>query len=142
MAINFYFEKRVTLKNRKSLKLFIASLFKQEGKKLSSLTYIFCSDDYLLNINKKYLAHHYYTDIISFDLSETKMSPTIGEIYISTDRVKENADGYTVSVTQEIHRVIFHGALHLCGYNDKTKAQKKTMRLKEDFYLSKYKYLP
>ena len=141
MEINFYFEQGITLNNRKGLKQFIASLFKQEGKGLSVLTYIFCSDEYLLNINRQYLGHDYYTDIISFDLSETKAGPTIGEIYISTDRIKENAKGLKVSIEQEIHRVIFHGALHLCGYKDKTKSQQKTMRSKENFFLIKYGFV-
>ena len=138
MPINFYFERKITLKNRKGLKLFIASIFEGEAKALMSLEYIFCSDEYLLNINKLYLDHDYYTDIISFDLRDSPKSPSKGEIYISIDRVRENADNYTVPVEQELHRVIFHGALHLCGYTDKTKAQQKKMRSKEDFYLAQY----
>ena len=141
MEINFYFEQGITLNNRKGLKQFIASLFKQEGKGLSALTYVFCCDEYLLNINKQHLGHDYYTDIISFDLSETKAGPTIGEIYISTDRIKENAKELKVSIKQEIHRVIFHGALHLCGYKDKTKGQQKEMRAKENFFLIKYGFV-
>ena len=142
MPINFYFEQKVTLKNRKQLKLFIASVFKGEGKALSSLNYIFCNDEALLKINKQYLGHDYYTDIISFDLSETKADPTIGEIYISVDRVKENAKDLSVPLSQELHRVIFHGALHLCGDKDKTAKQQKLMRTKEGLYLTKYGLLP
>ena len=142
MAIYFYFEQKITLKNRKQLKLFIASVFKEEAKALSSLNYIFCNDEALLKINKQYLGHDYYTDIISFDLSETKTGPTIGEIYISVDRVKENAKDLSVPLSQELHRVIFHGALHLCGYKDKTAKQQKLMRTKEGLYLTKYGLLP
>ena len=142
MPINFYFKQKITLKNRKQLKLFITSVFKEEAKSLSSLNYIFCNDEALLKINKQYLGHDYYTDIISFNLSETKAGPTIGEIYISTDRVKENASYLSVPLNQELHRVIFHGALHLCDYKDKTAKQRKLMRTKEEFYLTKYRLLP
>ena len=138
MAINFYFEQQINLKNRKGLKLFIASIFKREERGLSSLAYIFCSDEYLLKMNMQYLSHDYYTDIISFDLSQSKRSPTHGEVYISAERVKENAKINRVPVIDELHRVIFHGALHLCGYKDKTKPQKILMRSKEDYYLKKY----
>lgn len=104
---------------------------------MNSLTYIFCSDKYLLEVNRTYLKHDYYTDIISFDLSgETKSVD--GEIYISVDRVVENARKIGVSIKTEIHRVIFHGALHLCGYSDKTKYEKIGMRNKEEEYLDKY----
>ena len=138
MAINFYFEKQINLKNRKGLKLFIASIFKREERGLSSLAYIFCSDEYLLKMNMQYLSHDYYTDIISFDLSESKRSPTCGEVYISVERVKENAKINSVPMEDELHRVVFHGALHLCGYKDKTQPQKIQMRGKENYYLKKY----
>lgn len=101
------------------------------------MTYIFCSDEYLLNINKAHLQHDYYTDIITFDLSVSK-SETIGEIYISIDRVRDNAANLKVSIKEELHRVIFHGALHLCGYKDKTPKHEKEMRRAEDKYLSMY----
>lgn len=141
MAINFYFEQPATLRKRTALKKFIESLFKKEGKNLETLNYIFCSDKFLLQINKDYLKHNFYTDIITFDLSETKTAPCIGEIYISIDRVKENARLFRLPVTQELHRVIFHGALHLCGYKDKSTRQKREMRNKEDECLANYLFI-
>jgi probable rRNA maturation factor len=138
MAVQFFFLiKGVSLSHRKELKSFIELLFRKEKRKLHSLTYIFCSDNYLLKINQNYLNHNYYTDIITFDMSENKQ--LAGEIYISVDRVKENAKTMGVSTVNELHRVIFHGALHLCGYNDTTSSQKSEMRAKEDFYLNLFK---
>lgn len=125
------------LRDRQLLKRFIASIFRSEGKRLDHLRVIFCSDQYLLNINKRYLQHDDLTDIITFDLS-LDSSSTEGEIYISVDRVSENAAQYFATKKQELLRVIFHGVLHLCGYGDKSTAQKKQMRSKEDSYLSKY----
>jgi len=138
MAVNFYFEKQIRLNGRRQLKAFIRSIFEKERKALDSLNYIFCDDEYLLDINKQYLKHDYYTDIITFDLSASKQEATIGEIYISVDRVKDNAITHKSTLEKELHRVIFHGALHLCGYKDKSTAQKKQMRSKEDLYLLKY----
>jgi probable rRNA maturation factor len=91
----------------------------------------------VLEINKQYLAHDYFTDIISFELSAPD-SPAEGEIYISIDRVRDNAKTIGEPFYRELHRVIFHGTLHLCGYKDKTAAQKKLMRQKEDEYLTSY----
>src|SRR5690606_4224580 len=122
------------LKNSKRIKEKIAVLFKKENFLLKRVQYVFCSDDFLLNINQKYLNHDYYTDIISFDLSEEK--GVIGEIYISIDRVKENAQDFNVSFETELQRVIFHGALHLCGYKDKTEKQAEVMRRKEEEYIN------
>ena len=130
-------EVNFSLKNRKKLKSFISSIFKQEIGKAAFLSYIFCSDNYLLQINKEYLDHDYYTDIITFDLSE-QSNLIVGEVYISIDRVKENAKLNNTSFKQELHRVIFHGALHLSGQNDKTPEQSKQMRKKEDYYLLQY----
>lgn len=138
MQVTFYYESAIRIRQIRRLKSFIADIFKKEGKQLNQLTYIFCSDEYLLQINKQFLKHDFYTDIISFDLSENARAPILGEIYISTDRVKDNATIHHSSVEQELHRVIFHGALHLCGYKDKQKQQQLTMRSKEDFYLSAY----
>lgn len=134
----FFFDAvKVTLTNRRELKHFIEQLFRKEGKKLLSLNYIFCSDKKLLQVNRDYLKHDYYTDIITFDLSASSVS-IVGEIYISVDRVKENAEQLGVSFRSEIHRVIFHGALHLCGYADKSKTQIQEMRNLEDKYLRLY----
>ncbi len=132
----FFEEKGFSLQSRAELKAFIEILFKKEKKKLGSINYIFCSDKRLLEINQQFLRHDYYTDIITFDLSETDF--TQAEIYISIDRVKDNAKTEGVSFKSELHRVIFHGALHLCGYKDKSKQEALQMREKESFYLLKY----
>jgi probable rRNA maturation factor len=131
LVTNFYFP------NRRKLKSFISSLMRREGQKLGRISYIFCSDHYLLEINKHYLKHDTYTDIITFGLSP-KGEPITAEVYISIERVRENAGLFNASFINELHRVIFHGALHLCGYTDKTKAARQTMRERESFYLNKY----
>ena len=120
---------------KKSLKRFLVTLFNNENIELDSLQYIFCSDEYLLKINKDFLQHDYYTDIITFELSE--LSGVVnGEIYISLDRVKDNSIQIGTNYQFELLRVIFHGALHLCGYKDKKKSEILLMREKEDQYLS------
>ena len=126
-----------TLKNRVALKSFIEKRVKKEGLSIESLNYVFCSDKYLLEINKQFLDHNYYTDIISFDLSEVS-GQLIGEVYISVDRVKDNAKTHGASFTEELLRVIFHGALHFCGYKDKKPADVKKMRQMEDLWLTDY----
>ncbi len=136
--INFYFlDRSPDLKDRARLKRFIENLFILENKKLSKLSCIFCSDKHLLGINNDFLKHDFYTDVITFDLSSAKME-TEGEIYISVDRVKDNAKNEGVSFTEELHRVIFHGILHLCGYKDKKKKEALIMRTIEDKYLKLY----
>lgn len=132
--------KFIPLSNRKSLKVFINQMFLMEGGQLREMNYIFCSDNYLLDINRKYLNHDYLTDIITFDLSEDAF--TIGEIYISLDRVRENARLISTTLQHELLRVIFHGALHLLGYRDKTKREITFMRQKEEFYLHKFLKFP
>ncbi len=124
------------LTNRTELKRYIQSVFKKEGRELGFINYIFCTDRALLEINRQFLSHDFYTDIITFNLSESKIIQA--EIYISTDRVKENAFQLGVSFKSELHRVIFHGVLHLCGYKDKTKEQKEEMRGIEEFYIKHY----
>ncbi len=119
---------------KSALKLFIASIFKKEKKQLSGINYIFCSDEMLLKINQDFLQHNYYTDIITFGLNEPG-EPIEAEIYVSIDRVKDNANQQGVSYQNEMQRVLFHGALHLCGYKDKKKSEISTMRAKEDQYL-------
>lgn len=126
-----------TLTNRVALKSFIEKRVKKEGLSIDSLIYVFCSDKYLLEINKQYLKHNYYTDIISFDLSE-EPGKLIGEVYISVDRVKDNAKTHGVTLKEELLRVIFHGALHFCGYKDKKPADAKKMRQMEDLWLTAY----
>jgi len=137
-VVRFHFLQGPTsLSQRGHLKSFISTLFKKEGKKLDEISYIFCSDDYLLEINRQYLKHDYYTDIITFGLSEPGQ-PINAEIYISVDRVKDNAREFKTSFKRELHRVIFHGALHLCGYKDKKKEDQQVMRKMEDKYLTQY----
>ena len=127
----------ISLRNRGKLKQFLQLLALKEGKKLGTLNYIFCKDRELLEINKTYLKHNFYTDIITFGLSENE-EPISGDIYISIDRVRENAKKLGNSINSETHRVIFHGLLHLCGYKDKTGSDSKKMRNKEDYYLNIY----
>lgn len=135
--ISFHFLSKITLQHRTDLKQFVAHLFKHEHMALEQLTYIFCSDAYLIQLNRVFLNHNTYTDIISFQLSEPYM-PVIGEIYISADRVKSNAISFQTTLKEELHRVIFHGALHLCGYQDKTIVAKGRMQQREDYYLNQY----
>ena len=105
-----------------------------EGKNLGELSLIFTSDEYLLNMNKEHLNHDYYTDIITFDYTEDGF--VSGDLFISVDRVNENADGLNVSRETELNRVVVHGALHLMGYNDKSDSESVRMREKENLYLS------
>ncbi len=130
-------DKGSSLANRILLKSFIEKQLRKEGIAIEALQYVFCSDDYLLNINKQFLNHDYYTDIISFDLSEEK-GVLIGDIYISIDRVKENAKTHGNKYVHELLRVVFHGALHFCGYKDKKPADAKLMRSMEDKWLKAY----
>jgi probable rRNA maturation factor len=136
-TVSFYYIMPVALKNRQELKKYIESIFKKEKKALAGINYIFCSDKHLLDINRKFLQHDFYTDIITFPLS-AKNDPVEAEIYISVDRVKDNAKALGESFTRELHRVIFHGALHLCGYKDKARKDKEEMRKKEDLYIKNY----
>lgn len=132
--VQFHFLQSASFTNRTLVKEVVKHLFKKEKKRLAGLTYIFCSDEYLLEINHQYLNHNYYTDIITFDLSEDKTQVT-GEIYISIDRVKDNARDFKTTFQKELLRVIFHGALHLCGYKDKSNKEQTLMRKAEDKYL-------
>jgi probable rRNA maturation factor len=133
--IQFHYLSPVNLTHRSLLKDCIGTLFKRERTQLDELNYIFCSDAYLLDINQNYLQHDDYTDIITFDLSD-EPGRVKGEIYISIDRVKENARTFSVPLHQELRRVIFHGALHLCGYKDKSNKDIQAMRTAENKYLS------
>ncbi|MCW3113260.1 MAG: metal-dependent hydrolase YbeY [Segetibacter sp.] len=133
VRFNYADVKPISLNDKKGVKDFVVSIFNKEGRPLKKINYIFCSDEYLLEINKSYLQHDYYTDIITFDLSEQE--GTIGEIYISVDRVKENSKSHATSFSTELLRVIFHGALHLIGYKDKKKSEITIMRDKEEYYL-------
>ena len=136
--VNFFFDKaHPNIRNRKRLKLFVEFLFKQEKRRLHTINYIFCRDKRVLKINLEYLGHDYYTDIITFDFSEPD-EPVVADVYISVDRVKENAVSHGTSIKEELTRVVFHGALHLCGYFDKTASQRKRIRERENYYLAKY----
>jgi rRNA maturation RNase YbeY len=125
------------LSQKKALKNFIISIFRAEKRDLDSIIYIFSSDLELLKINRTYLKHNYLTDIITFNLSDN-VNHIIGESYISIERVRENSKSLKIRWKYELHRVIFHGALHLCGYSDKSKTQRLKMRERENHYLSKY----
>ncbi len=139
MPVKFFFpDTKITLTRRNQLKQFIESIFLSEKKRLASLSYIFCNDEFLLSINQKFLKHDYYTDIVTFDLSDNNKDEIIGEIYISIDRVRENAENIGEKQATELLRVIFHGALHLCDYRDKIPKDKQIMRYKEDHYLQLY----
>jgi probable rRNA maturation factor len=124
------------LKDKRKLRQWISDTIIAEGYTLNELSYIFCSDAYLLKINRQYLDHDTYTDIITFDNSEEKKSIT-GDIFISVERVKENAAKFGQSVSDELQRVMIHGVLHLLGHKDKSPADKKKMTEKEDIYLKK-----
>ena len=136
MSIQIAFEDIKPLKiNKSSVKRNVKSLISNELKKSGNISVILCSDSYLLEINKQFLKHNYYTDIITFNYCEGDV--VSGDLYISTDRVKENADNFASTFVEELYRVIFHGILHLLGYNDKTKEEQVEMRQKENFYLGK-----
>jgi len=133
----FFFKTPVSLQHRTKLKKFIEAIFQKEKKKLQSLNYIFCTDKNLLEINRQYLKHDYYTDIITFELSD-KEAPVEGEVYVSIDRIRVNAMLLDEPFYMELHRVIFHGTLHLCGYRDKNKKEIKEMREMEAKCLNEY----
>jgi probable rRNA maturation factor len=135
--VQFHFLIYCALRNRGSLKMFIHSIFKKEKKPLQELNIIFCDDEYLLNLNRQFLQHDFYTDILSFPYSKANQ-PLVAEIYISVDRVRENAKSSGSTFEKELHRVIFHGVLHFCGYKDKTPTDTKRMRSVEDRYLKGY----
>ena len=135
--VRFHTLQPFSFNEKKKLKESVALLMEEEGKEFESLDYIFCSDEYLLEINQTYLAHDDLTDIITFDLSD---SPGMikGEVYISVERVQDNALLFNTSFRDELARVVFHGALHLCGYKDKAKTDQAVIRKKEEYYLGRF----
>jgi probable rRNA maturation factor len=133
-----YADRKLGLSNKRSVQTFLANLVKGETNCTCQLQYVFCSDEFLHNMNLSFLHHDDFTDIITFDLAEKSDKIIKGEIYISVDRVAANAKELGVSFHQEVLRVIFHGALHLCGYSDKSKSAKVVMRSREDFFLKEY----
>jgi probable rRNA maturation factor len=135
VSIQIVFEDIKPLKvNKNFIKNSIKKLITNEIKIAGNISVIVCSDLFLLEINKQYLQHDYYTDIITFNYCEGEIIS--GDLFISIDRVEENAKIFEKPVMHEFYRVIFHGILHLTGYNDKTEAEQRVMRQKEDFYLS------
>lgn len=132
--ITFNYETEFKLIMKTKITSWISNTIVNEAFKEGDINFIFCGDDYLLDINVKYLKHSALTDIISFDYSLGKKLS--GDIFISVDRVKDNSVKYEVNFDDELHRVIIHGILHFCGYKDKTKEDKRLMRKKEDYYLS------
>ena len=122
--------------SKKELKEAVKDLTQQEGKTLKDLSLVFTDDDYLLEVNKQYLNHDYFTDVITFDYSS--FPEVSGDVMISLDRVKDNAATLNQSFELEFYRVVFHGVLHLCGYKDKTDADAAVMRIKEDFYINRF----
>lgn len=126
------------LKNKMPLKQWIKSTIEKKKRKTGELNFIFCSDDYLLTLNKQHLDHDTYTDIITFDYSQGNSNLSIsGDVYISIERVKENALTFSKSFEEELHRILIHGTLHLLGYKDKTKTAKAEMTIQEDLCLKK-----
>ena len=132
--ISFYSASTFSLKEEDAVAACIKAIAVEESHEVGDITFVFCDDNYLLKINKEFLDHDTYTDIITFDYSVG--NEVISEIYVSTDRVQENAKKYKQTFENEIHRVMIHGALHLCGYNDKLAEEKQIMRDKENHYLS------
>ena len=128
--INFYSENDFQLGNEDPYTDWIQKVIASEGKKTGEISYIFCDDEYLLEMNKKYLDHDTYTDIISFDNSVGKILK--GDIFISTERIAENASSFEEEFDHELRRVMVHGVLHFAGYTDKTEEEKKKMRRKEE----------
>jgi len=128
--ISFNYETQFQLDNEAQFVDWISRVIESENKKEGEINYIFCDDDYLLKINQEHLQHDFYTDIISFDY--TIGNEINGDIFISIDRVKENADDFNATFDDELKRVIIHGILHYCGYKDKSKEDESLMRQKED----------
>lgn len=137
IPINFFSEEiEFSLKQKGLVRNWIRNTILDEKHQLRLLNFIFCSDSYLLNINLQYLNHDTYTDIITFDNSDNELD-ILGDVFISIDRIRENAKELQLNEIDELHRVMIHGTLHLLGYTDKTKAAKALMTEKEDLYLSK-----
>lgn len=134
MGISFAFQTTCSLKNRTVLKQWIKTVIENNKKELGEISYIFCSDEQLLEINKEFLNHDYYTDIITFDYSEAEI--VSGDLFISIERIKDNAKTLKTPYQEELHRVIIHGILHLLGNKDKTESESENMRRLENDCLS------
>lgn len=129
-------DRTLNLEDKRVIKSFIEKIFSLEKKPLERIDYIFCSDDYLIDMNQHHLNHDFYTDILTFELSSTEF--TKAEVYISLDRVKDNAKNLHQPLIKETLRVLFHGALHLCGYKDKSTKEAMLMREMEEKYIQIY----
>ncbi|MBC7847556.1 MAG: rRNA maturation RNase YbeY [Flavobacterium sp.] len=134
--IDFNYETEFTLENKEAISNWISNVIKSEDKKEGEINYIFCDDEYLLQINQEHLQHDYYTDIISFDY--TVGNEINGDLFISVERVKDNAVDFNVSFEEELKRVLVHGILHYCGYKDKSEDDELLMRSKEDEKLAMF----
>lgn len=135
-SLQFFFEDIEPIAFQQSLlELHLTELVQNENYQLGELSIVFCSDEFLLEINKQYLDHDYYTDIITFDYVDKNVIS--GDLFISLDRVNENAINYKTTVLKELYRVVFHGVLHLTGYKDKTEEEQNEMTKMEEFYLEK-----
>ncbi|ODM53417.1 rRNA maturation RNase YbeY [Elizabethkingia meningoseptica] len=134
--INYFYENVSPISYEDKRAKWLEDLILDEGKKPGDINYILCDDEYLLEINKQYLDHDYYTDIITFDYCKGKIIS--GDIFLSLQRVLDNASMLETKQEEELNRVLAHGILHLCGYKDKTEEEQKLMRSKEDFYIGKY----
>jgi len=135
MEINFFYENINSFNLNSKVDMWIEQTVQNENKQVGEINVIFCSDEHLLKMNIEHLEHDFYTDIITFDYSEKEI--VSGDLFISKDRVEDNANKFKEPFEKEIHRVIIHGVLHLLGYNDKTEIEQKQMRGKENFYLDK-----
>ncbi|KFC40014.1 rRNA maturation RNase YbeY [Elizabethkingia anophelis] len=134
--INYFYENVAPISDEEKRAEWLEKLILEEGKKTGDINYILCNDEYLLEINRQYLDHDYYTDIITFDYCKGKIIS--GDIFLSLQRVLDNASMLETKQEEELNRVLAHGILHLCGYKDKTEEEQKTMRSKEDYYIGKY----
>lgn len=132
--IHYFFEDIQAIDRIEENSKWIEKIIISEKKKLGKLSFVFCSDAYLLKVNQDYLQHDYYTDIISFDYTKGRLIS--GDIFISLQRVKENSETLQTTFKKELQRVLAHGILHYCGYNDKTEEEKEMMRKKENQYIN------
>jgi rRNA maturation RNase YbeY len=135
MAITYHTENdRIPPIKKRIINKWVTSVAKSYGKKIGEIAYIFCSEERILEINKQYLHHDYYTDIITFDYSEDNIIS--GDIFVCTDTIKSNSEKYSVIYSEELHRVLIHGILHLCGIDDKSPDERRIMEINENKALS------
>lgn len=134
--IEFFFENVNAIQAQEQRKKWIKNLIENEGKRLGKINYILCNDEYLIEVNRTYLQHDFYTDVITFDYCKGDLIS--GDIFLSLQRILDNASNLKTNKEEELNRVLAHGVLHLCGYKDKSAEEQKTMRAKEEYYLKKY----